>query len=60
MNVTLIEKADAVVNAPQWAPYFGWHDDHRHLDGTAGYLPAVQQVRAEFKELIEEALQNLA
>ena len=34
-----------------FAPYWGWHDDHREADGTDAYLPALQQVRSEFYAL---------
>ena len=51
-----IEDVDGIISqkcrAP--SPYWGWHDDHRHLDGTADYLPALQQVRSEFAALLEE------
>lgn len=37
----------------RYAPRWGWHDDHRAADGTPAYLPALQQVRAEYKEFLE-------
>lgn len=48
-----IETVDAVVNDPRWMPYWGWHDDHRERDRQPGYLPAIQQVRSEYAELID-------
>lgn len=44
-----VEDVDAMI-APggAYAPRWGWHDDHRHLDKTESYLPALMQVRAEF------------
>lgn len=45
-------RGDALVFDPCWAPYAGWHDDHRHLDGTPDYRPAVQQVRQEWLDLM--------
>lgn len=48
----MIEAVDRVVNDPKWLPYWGWHDDHRERDRQPGYLPAIQQVRAEFAELL--------
>lgn len=44
---------DAILNHPRYAPRHGWHDDHRAVDGTPAYLPAMQQVRAELMELLE-------
>ena len=41
---------DAVVYDPRFSPYRGWHDDYA-VGQT--YLPAVQQVRAEFLALAE-------
>lgn len=40
---------DRVVYDPRFAPYYGWHDDHRpaHFAGS-GYLAAMWQVRSEF------------
>ena len=42
-----------IVQGGPFAPYWGWHDDHRDADGTADYLPALQQVRAEFYGLVD-------
>lgn len=50
--MTGILEVDEVAFSPRWAPRRGWHDDHRDADGTPGYLPALQQVRAEFAGLI--------
>lgn len=40
---------DRIVYDPRFAPYYGWHDDHRaaHYAGQ-GYLAAMWQVRSEF------------
>lgn len=35
-----------------YAPRWGWHDDHAAADKTELYLPALQQVRAEFELLL--------
>jgi hypothetical protein len=43
---------DSILNHPRYAPYHGWHDDHRAADGTPAYLPAMQQVREEFIEFL--------
>lgn len=48
-----IVDAALVVTDDRWKPRHGWHDDHRDKDGTPGYLPAVQQVRAEFVEFAD-------
>lgn len=48
-----IEQVDALIAPGAFDPRWGWHDDHRHHDGTVGYLPALQQVRAEFSGLID-------
>jgi hypothetical protein len=44
---------DAILSSPAYAPRYGWHDDHRAHDGTPAYLPAMQQVRSEFTELLD-------
>jgi hypothetical protein len=49
----LLGRLDAIAYDTRWAPRSGWHDDHRGRDGTPAYLPAVQQVRAEFLALAE-------
>jgi len=51
--MTDAERIEQIVTSGRWAPRHGWHDDHRHRDGTPEYLPAVQQVRAEFLALLE-------
>lgn len=43
---------DAILNDPRWSPRHGWHDDHRHHDGTPAYLPAMMQVKSEFEEFL--------
>lgn len=43
---------DKLVNDGRFKPYYGWHDDHRHVCETAAYMPAIQQNRAEFVELV--------
>ena len=48
-----IDDVDKVLRRPGYLPRFGWHDDHRDRDGTPGYLPALQQVRAEFSGLLD-------
>jgi hypothetical protein len=44
---------DLIARGGRFAPRWGFHDDHRDKDGTPEYLPALQQVRAEFYELVE-------
>ena len=45
------------VNAPQWKPYYGFHDEHRgrdlKRDPELHYRPAVQQVRQEFYDFVD-------
>src|SRR3990167_5394256 len=48
-----IEAVDARIAPDRFPPRWGWHDDHRDRDGTPGYLPALQQVRAEFSGLLD-------
>lgn len=47
------EIEDLIAEGCRFSPYWGWHDDHRGKDGTDAYLPALQQVRAEFYGLVE-------
>lgn len=50
----MIEKIDTLIaRGGAFDPYWGWHDDHRDADGTADYLPALQQVRSEYVDLLE-------
>lgn len=49
---TTIESLDFLLRGTSYLPYWGWHDDNRHADGTAEYRPAMQQVRAEFAEFL--------
>ncbi len=44
---------DLILCDGRLAPYHGWHDDHRSLDGTPEYRPAAQQVRSEFMEFAQ-------
>lgn len=44
---------DLIAQGGKFMPFWGWHDDHRDADGTEAYLPAVQQVRAEFYGLLD-------
>lgn len=48
-----IEAVDRRISPGRFPPRWGWHDDHRDRDGTPGYLPALQQVRAEFSGLLD-------
>lgn len=51
--MSAIERVDQLVaRGGEFMPYWGWHDDHRHLDGTPEYRPALQQVRGEFAEFL--------
>lgn len=43
---------DAIANADKWKPRSGWHDDHRHVDRTPEYRPAMMQVRSEFEAFV--------
>lgn len=50
----VLQAIDALVaRGGRFDPYWGWHDDHRHLDGTPGYRPALQQVRSEYAGLLD-------
>jgi hypothetical protein len=50
-----IEDVDALTaRAGRYDPRWGFHDHHREADGTADYLPALMQVRAEFAALLSE------
>jgi hypothetical protein len=50
----MIDKIDALISREnaRYAPRWGWHDDHRSHDGTPAYLPALQQVRQEYADLL--------
>ena len=48
-----VNDIDSFLRSPLYAPRWGWHDDHRHLDGTPDYRPAIQQVRGEFVEFLD-------
>lgn len=37
----------------KFAPRWGWHDDHRERDRSPEYLPAMQQARDEFLDLVD-------
>ena len=51
----MIEFVEAILRDPKWAPYYGWHDDHRGKEQTADYKPAMQQVKAEFIQFVNDA-----
>ncbi len=44
---------DQIANDKRFQPFWGWHDDHRYLDRTAAYTPAIQQNRSEFHQLAD-------
>ena len=51
----MIEAVDAMIaRGGAYAPRWGWHDQHRAADGTAAYLPALQQVRIEYAAFLED------
>lgn len=51
----MIETVDAMIaRGGQYAPRYRYHDDHRASDGTAEYLPALQQVRIEYAAFLED------
>ena len=52
--MSTIDEIDAMIALPAFAPYWGWHDQHRDKDGTAEYRPALMQVRAEFARFVDE------
>lgn len=52
----MMNMIDGILRELRWSPRYGWHDDHRKLDRTDGYLPAMQQVRSEFSEFVEEVI----
>jgi hypothetical protein len=41
-----------VVDHPRWLPFRGLHDDHRAVDGTPAYLPAMMQVEQELVDFL--------
>lgn len=41
-----------ILRGGRFDPHWGWHDDHRPVDGTPEYKPALQQVRAEFTGML--------
>ena len=43
---------DALIAPGNYGDLWGWHDDHKHEDGTERYLPALQQVRSEYEALL--------
>lgn len=52
--MTAIERVDALIaRGGRFAPYWGWHDDHRQVDQTPAYRPALQQVRREYAEFLD-------
>lgn len=48
LGVGQIADLDRVLFDTRFAPYYGWHDDHRGRERTPHYQPAAQQVRIEF------------
>lgn len=48
----LMNVIDAYVAKDDRRPLWGWHDDHRAHDRSPEYRPALQQVRAEFEQLL--------
>ena len=57
--MSAIEQIDEILRSDRWGVYSGWHDDHKQHDGTAEYLPAMQQVRSEFAALIDVIEEHL-
>jgi len=49
----IMHRIDEIVRAPNGHPDCGWHDDHRAVDGTPAYLPAIQQVRERIRQVHE-------
>jgi len=41
-----------LIYSDRFLPYWGWHDDHAMVDRSPAYKPAMQQVKAEFAELV--------
>ena len=48
-----VRKVNELVYSSRFLPHWGFHDDHRAVDRTAEYAPALQQVKAEFDALID-------
>ena len=48
-----IRDIDGLIAPGAYPPRWGWHDDHAGKDKTGEYLPALQQVRAEYAALID-------
>lgn len=54
----VMQAIDAYVYSDKAKPLSGWHDDYRGKDRTGAYLPALQQVKAEFRGLVEAVIAN--
>jgi hypothetical protein len=48
-----VRKVNELVYSSRFLPFWGWHDDHRAVDRTAEYAPAMQQVKAEFDAMVD-------
>jgi len=48
-----VRKVNELVYSSRFLPHWGFHDDHRAVDRTAEYAPALQQVKAEFDALVD-------
>ena len=53
MPTSSMHKVNRIAYSNRYMPLWGWHDDHRKHDGTAAYLPALQQVHSEFSEFVK-------
>lgn len=49
---------DELLGDPRWSPFSGWHDEHRQVDGTDAYRPAMMQVRDEFLAFVDALLEH--
>lgn len=48
----VMNEIDAYAYSVAAQPFKGWHDDHRGWERSAQYRPALQQVRAEFRDFV--------
>lgn len=57
----VMNEIDAYAYSAAAQPFKGWHDDHREWCRSPQYRPALQQVRAEFREFVRVIVdQNLS
>lgn len=56
---SIMHAIDCIVYSDARSPLRGWHDDYAGKDlRTAEYLPAIQQVKAEFRGIVDSIIAN--